>query len=139
MNRLVGLVGQSRYHELVSNLYAEESLRKWQLISIAVRNLTLIKEGIAFSYIEEDCGEEDGLVDPVLSIKGVKAAVLARPVGDQLRLSFRAKDPQINIRNLAQQFGGGGHIHASGATIALTDFAKQIELVKAAMEAYFNE
>ena len=99
----------------------------------------MIREGIAFSYIDRDCGTEDGLVDPVLSIRGVRAAVLARPDGNQLRLSFRAKDPDINIRNLAQQFGGGGHIHASGATVPLTDFSAQIEQVKAAMEVYFNE
>jgi phosphoesterase RecJ-like protein len=138
MNRLVGLVGQKRYHELVSMLYAEESLRKWQLISVAIQNLTLIHGDIAFSYIAEDCGEEDGLVDPVLSIRGVRAAVLARPVGDQLRLSFRAKDPDLNVRNLAQQFGGGGHIHASGATLPLTDLSVQIEQIKSAMEIYFN-
>ncbi len=139
MNRLVALVGQTRYHELMSLLFAEESLLKWQLISLAIQNLTMVCEGIAFSYIDRDCGEEDGLVDPVLSIRGVRAAVLARPVGDQLRLSFRAKDTQLNIRNLAQHFGGGGHIHASGATLNLTDFPKQIEEIKSAMEAYFSE
>ncbi len=139
MNRLTALIGQNRYFELVNFLFAEESLLKWQLISIAIQNLTLVSDGIAFSYIDRDCGEEDGLVDPILSIRGVRAAVLARPVGNQIRLSFRAKDIQLNIRNLAQQFGGGGHIHASGATLPLTDFSAQIEEIKLVVEAYFNE
>jgi phosphoesterase RecJ-like protein len=139
MNRLVSLVGQKRYHTLITLLYAEESLLKWQLISQAIQNMTFIREGIAFSYISQDSGDEDGLVDPVLSIKGVRAAVLARPVGDIIRLSFRAKDPQINVRNLAQKFGGGGHIHASGASMVLTDFSAQVEQIKSAMRDYFNE
>ncbi|MDD5455649.1 MAG: bifunctional oligoribonuclease/PAP phosphatase NrnA [Candidatus Margulisbacteria bacterium] len=127
------------YYNIVQHLYSEVSLKKSKLIREALNNLEIFGKNIAFSYIPEDTGLEEGLVDNILSIKGIGAAVLARRVGKNIKLSLRAKDKTLNVRELAAQFNGGGHIHASGASMQLQDLPKQIEEIRQKVKKYFNK
>ena len=44
-------------------------------------------------------------------------AVFLRELPDhRVRISLRSKGP-VNVADVAQQFGGGGHVHASGCTL----------------------
>ena len=63
----------------------------------------------------EDC---EGIVNFLISILGVDSAVFMRelPGGEQFRLSLRSKGA-VNVAEVAESFGGGGHRNASGCTL----------------------
>lgn len=66
---------------------------------------------------EEDI---DALPDMIRAIKGVDIAVLFREKkGNRLRVSLRAKK-NINVGNLAKEYGGGGHPDVAGCYIGNT-------------------
>ncbi len=63
----------------------------------------------------EDC---EGVVNYLISIAGVRAAVFFREVPDRehFRLSLRSKNG-VDVARVAEAFGGGGHQNASGCTV----------------------
>jgi phosphoesterase RecJ-like protein len=64
---------------------------------------------------EQDC---EGLVNWALSIQGVEATAFFREIpGCHYRVSLRSKG-RIDVARIAQTFGGGGHVCASGHAIA---------------------
>lgn len=64
-----------------------------------------------YGALEEDC---EGLVNYALSIAGVEVAVFFRELTDgRVRVSVRSKGA-VNVAQVAEMFGGGGHECASG-------------------------
>jgi bifunctional oligoribonuclease and PAP phosphatase NrnA len=65
--------------------------------------------------VAEDC---EGIVNYLIGIAGVRAALFMRelPVGDRFRLNIRSKGP-VDVAEVAERFGGGGHRNASGCTV----------------------
>jgi phosphoesterase RecJ-like protein len=64
--------------------------------------------------IDEDC---EGLVNYALAIQGVEVAAFFRELADgRYRVSLRSKG-QLNVANVAERFGGGGHACASGCSL----------------------
>lgn len=63
----------------------------------------------------EDC---EGIVNYLVSILGVEAAIFLRelPGGAQFRLSLRSKGA-VDVAEVAESLGGGGHRTASGCTL----------------------
>jgi len=62
--------------------------------------------------------ESEGLIDHIRAIEGVEVAVVFEEVtDDQTRVSWRSKNPRVDVAAIAQQFGGGGHKSAAGARI----------------------
>lgn len=70
--------------------------------------------------------EVEGLVEYARSIQGTEVAILFRETGDRsTKVSFRATG-DVDVNRLARQFGGGGHVKASGAIVgAPLDVAKR--------------
>ena len=65
--------------------------------------------------IEEDC---EGLVNYALSIGDVEVAAFFRELPDQrFRVSLRSKG-SVDVSQIAEEFGGGGHACASGLSMA---------------------
>lgn len=70
-------------------------------------------------FLETGAGEEDteGLVEYLRLVRGVQAAIMfVENAPGRIKVSFRS-EPGIDVNRLAQQWGGGGHRHASGATL----------------------
>ena len=64
-----------------------------------------------FGALEEDC---EGLVNYALSISGIEVAIFFREVAhERIRVSIRSKGA-VNVSDIAQKFGGGGHECAGG-------------------------
>lgn len=76
--------------------------------------------------VAEDC---EGIVNYLIGIAGVKAAVFMRelPAGDHFRLNLRSKGA-VDVAEVAERFGGGGHRNASGCTVegSLTEVAERM-------------
>ena len=64
--------------------------------------------------IDEDC---EGLVNYALGIAGVEVALFLREIaGGRFRVSLRSKGA-LNVAAVAEMFGGGGHMCASGCAL----------------------
>jgi phosphoesterase RecJ-like protein len=118
-----GVSPQKVADELNSNLSAE-ILRLW---GRAMSRATVFAGGSCALYwlADEDFAETgttrdatENLVNFLMRIKGVKVAALCGeiPGCGQSRASIRARSP-FSAREVANAFGGGGHLFASGCTI----------------------
>jgi phosphoesterase RecJ-like protein len=88
----------------LSNLHCENNL-SWMHVSEA--------DMLASGATEQDC---EGLVNWALSIYGVEATAFFREIsGNRYRVSLRSKG--VDVRSIAEDFGGGGHARASGHAI----------------------
>lgn len=106
------------------NIYFAHSTAKMRLLGAALSNLH--REGpLAWIWItreqmersqakEEDC---EGLVNYALSIGDVEVAAFFREMPDgRYRVSLRSKG-KLNVAEVAEHFGGGGHQCASGCSV----------------------
>jgi bifunctional oligoribonuclease and PAP phosphatase NrnA len=83
--------------------------------------------------------DSEGLIDHIRAIEPVVVACVFEEIEPDLtRISLRSKSGKINVNEIAQQFGGGGHSAAAGARIPGTPLSVQrkvIAAVKKAMDA----
>src|SRR5690242_1148419 len=106
------------------NIYFGHSTAKMRLLGAALSALQ--REGpLAWIWvtqeqmertgaIEEDC---EGLVNYALSIGDAEVAVFFRELPDgRFRVSLRSKG-KLDVAQIAEQFGGGGHTCASGCSV----------------------
>jgi phosphoesterase RecJ-like protein len=109
---------------IAQDVYFSNPTSKMRLLGTALT--TLQREGriawlwvthsdmIRLGAVEEDC---EGIVNYAIGISGVDVAIFLRELPDhRVRTSLRSKG-QVNVAEVAQQFGGGGHTHASGCTL----------------------
>ena len=62
--------------------------------------------------------DSEGLIDHIRAIQGVVVACLFEEIEPGLtRLSLRSKSGDVNVNDIAAQFGGGGHRAAAGARV----------------------
>jgi phosphoesterase RecJ-like protein len=88
----------------LSNLHCEDNI-SWMYVSEA--------DMLASGATEQDC---EGLVNWALSIHGIKATAFFREIsGNRYRVSLRSKG--VDVRSIAESFGGGGHSRAGGHAI----------------------
>ena len=64
------------------------------------------------------CAPEDldGLINLPLAALDIRAAVLFKALGGEVRVSLRSKDA-VDVRAVAAAYGGGGHCNAAGFTV----------------------
>lgn len=99
--------------------------------TVVVQSLALAKAQfdaggkVAYTWVSramlKDAGATDeeceGIVERLRAIKGVDTAVFLRELADgRWKVSLRSKG-EVDVNSIAGQFGGGGHIRASGCTI----------------------
>ena len=111
--------------QIARDLYFSNPASKIRLLGTALSNLQC--DGpLAWSWVTSDdmdqagAGAEDceGVVNYLISIAGIESAVFLRelPSVDQFRLSIRSKG-KVDVAQIAEGFGGGGHRSASGCTL----------------------
>lgn len=80
--------------------------------------------------------ESEGLIDHVRSIEPVVVACVFEEAGDGvIRISLRSKSDAVDVNQIAQQFGGGGHKAAAGARISGSPLAVQRRVLRALRRA----
>ncbi|HEY6412446.1 MAG TPA: bifunctional oligoribonuclease/PAP phosphatase NrnA [Edaphobacter sp.] len=111
--------------QIARDVYFSNPASKIRLLGTALSNLRT--DGpLAWTWVTnqdmdtagaeaEDC---EGVVNYLISIDGVESAVFLRelPSASQFRLSIRSKG-KIDVAQVAETFGGGGHRSASGCTL----------------------
>jgi len=133
-------------HELFRELYERSSLARLKLHSIALSRAEVVLDGrISFTYVMrkdfDDTGahpsDTEELVNRCLTIDGVEAAfVIVEQIDGRAKISFRSRS-ELNVASIAEQFGGGGHIKASGAMLPGPVAAAQTTVL-AAFESQLN-
>lgn len=82
-----------------------------------------------------DEAEVDGFVNFCMSIQNIKIGILFFELKDGIKISFRSKG-STNVNKLASEFGGGGHVNASGARLFNVNLDESIIKVLNSAEKY---
>lgn len=118
----------------------EAALRLWAIIFNTIEVfadgrcaiMCVKKEDFSSTGATKDA--TDSLVNFLLRIKGVDLCALASERGEGTKMSIRSRAP-YSAREVANRFGGGGHVLAAGCTIQSAP-SDAIARIKAAMEEH---
>lgn len=111
---------------ITSRLYRTRTLGRTRLLGLALAAMKLSEDGrMAWAKLpqsmlqEADALPEDneGIINYLLEIEGVRFAVLASERDGRTKLSLRSKPPLDVARSVALPLGGGGHACAAGVTL----------------------
>lgn len=114
-------------HLLYRQLYERSSLQRLRLHAVVLSRVAVDCEGrLAHTYVLQQDFKETGahptdtedLVNDCLTVDGVECAfILVEQRSGQVKASLRSRS-SVNVAGIAEQFGGGGHRQAAGATVA---------------------
>ncbi|TVP42270.1 MAG: bifunctional oligoribonuclease/PAP phosphatase NrnA [Gemmatimonadales bacterium] len=111
--------------ELHDRIYGSAPLRRYKLLEAVLGTLDRTPDGrVAWMTVPQrtfrslGCNAEDleGLTDYPRTLEGTEVALLFRPVDDGVKVSFRSNG-SVDVNRVAREFGGGGHVRASGALV----------------------
>lgn len=126
-------------------VYDTRSAQGLRLLSRSLESLTLHYGGqVGYAVISQrmlrDTGasndDTEGIVNYVLSVESVKAAVLFYETDSGTKMSFRSK-ADVQVNEWARAFGGGGHRNAAGA-YARSPLDETIDAVMAAAPRFLE-
>jgi bifunctional oligoribonuclease and PAP phosphatase NrnA len=122
---------------VTENVYESFSYPRLKLLGTVIANMERSVDGrTAWVVVTDDlyrrtgtsAEDTDNFVNFVRSAKGVEVAVLFRQTGSaQYKISMRSKG-RVDLSELAQSFGGGGHKNAAGGVLdgTLEDVKKRV-------------
>ncbi|HUA37462.1 MAG TPA: bifunctional oligoribonuclease/PAP phosphatase NrnA [Candidatus Sulfopaludibacter sp.] len=89
-----------------------------------------------FARAGSEGDETEGLIDHIRDIEPVVVACVFEEIEPELtRISLRSKSDRVNVSDIAEQFGGGGHPAAAGARIPGKPLAVQRKVIAAVKRA----
>lgn len=89
-----------------------------------------------FNRTGAESDDTEGLIDHIRAIEPVVVACVFEELEPELtRISLRSKSDQVNVNEIATQFGGGGHPAAAGAKISGRPLAVQRKVIAAVKRA----
>ena len=108
------------------NMYARQTKARALLYGRVIKNMKFtLDDKLAYIVISEkemvECGADksltEGFVDFPLTVDGVEVSVsILEYKNNQYKVSLRSKG-KVNVNTIAGEFGGGGHILASGCML----------------------
>jgi len=118
-------LGASR-NLIIENLYKNQTEEKFKILGMVLAGTQLSESFVAISAIREEdlnsCNAKiqdvSGAIDYLSMVKGSKfAALLTEDSEGNIRGSLRTRRNDLNVSEIAESLGGGGHKKASGFTI----------------------
>lgn len=89
-----------------------------------------------FARAGSEGDETEGLIDHIRDIEPVIVACVFEEIEPELtRVSLRSKNDKVNVSDIAEQFGGGGHPAAAGARIPGKPLSVQRRVIAAVQRA----
>lgn len=110
---------------IIKNIYQNNSLNYIKLLGDALNTLDIIENKIATIQIDKEMlkkhsisfNDVEGVVNYTRDIEKIEVGILFKEKGSsEIKVSFRSKS-YVDVNKIAQIFGGGGHVRASGCTI----------------------
>ncbi|MBE6047955.1 MAG: bifunctional oligoribonuclease/PAP phosphatase NrnA [Clostridium sp.] len=122
-SKLIGCgINNSYIH---NELFGNKPLNKLRLTGEAINKLEVHFDG-KVSFVELSLetlerfdmlkGDTSDIINMILNIEGIEVAVVTKETEDGVKASLRSKN-DFDVRKIAEIFGGGGHIKASGLKI----------------------
>lgn len=111
--------------KIYEQIYNQYEFSRVKLLGEALHTIKLSESGkVSYMVVTQDSLESsggiesdvDGFVNFALTSKGVEIGILFFELKDGLKISFRSID-DVPVNKLAGEFGGGGHINASGTRL----------------------
>jgi phosphoesterase RecJ-like protein len=112
--------------EVYDKIYDQSKFSKAKLLGKALESLQLFgpEKEIAYMVLTQENfrqldaieSDTDTFVNYCLSIEKVRIGIMFIELKDGFKVSFRSKG-NIPVNKLAAEFGGGGHLNASGARL----------------------
>lgn len=118
--RLRGLGVNNTY--LYEMLFENKEFNRILLLGKALSNIELALDGkvaviaitkALLSEIGMEAAETSDIISYGLQIIGVEVSVLIKETDTGVKCSLRSKN-KVDVRNVAEKFGGGGHVKAAG-------------------------
>jgi bifunctional oligoribonuclease and PAP phosphatase NrnA len=132
---------------IYASVYASAPEGRVRLLAEVLQTLVVEPEvGLAWVSVPADAlrrhevtaDDLDGIVEFPRSIAGVRMALLFRYIGNgRVKVSFRSMG-EVDVAALANQFGGGGHHRAAGASLSGTIADVQEQVLTAARHFLSN-
>ena len=89
-----------------------------------------------FNRTGAESDDTEGLIDHIRAIEPVVVACVFEELEPEMtRISLRSKNAAVNVSEICQQFGGGGHPAAAGARIPGTPLSTQRKVIAAVKRA----
>lgn len=117
------------HRRVCSELFERESLPRINLLRLALGTMKRHCDGrLAWVRIDDELfrragaefADADGVLDHLLSLEDVEVCVMFRQMGSQgVKVTFRSKGDH-DVGDLAEELGGGGRVHASGAQLPIS-------------------
>ena len=110
---------------IYQSLFDNKDFNRVRFIGKVLTRMQLVCNGkVALIELPKDIGEEYGLevgdtsdiISYGLQIKGVEVTLLIKEADDKIKASLRSKN-DVDVRKVAECFGGGGHTKAAGLAI----------------------
>jgi phosphoesterase RecJ-like protein len=112
--------------EVALQVYESQPLSRFRLLALVLPTLEVDKSGRygsivitqeMFAKAGSTEAEIDGFINYPRSIEGVEVAIQFREISTDLyKVSFRSRG-QVNVAEISEQFGGGGHANAAGCNL----------------------
>jgi phosphoesterase RecJ-like protein len=130
---------------ICNEVYQSFPLSRAKLLKLLYNKFKLThNDRIAYFWLKQadltrtgaDSNDTEGLIDHIRAIEPVVVACVFEEIEPELtRVSFRSKTKDVNVSDIASQFGGGGHPAAAGARIAGRPMSIQRRVVAALKKA----
>ncbi len=126
----------ANYKRIAREVFQKHDFCTLKLWGKVLQNLHVTKDGAAIVGVEEKdykdlgCKREDlgGVIDFINSMPEAKYSVLLSEDGNgNVKASLRTRDDSIDVKALAEKFGGGGHVKAAGFTIKGGHLEKEVK------------
>ena len=131
---LVTLGGNiSKISRNVFRTYELSTLKLWGRV---LQNLHITPDGAAIVGVPREEYESlgakrsdlEGVIDFINSLPETKyAVVLSEDEKGNVKASFRTRKPDVDVKALAEKFGGGGHIKAAGFTFKKGHLEREVK------------
>jgi phosphoesterase RecJ-like protein len=112
---------------MARRVFDSNSFGKLKLIGALLDNMELVADGrLAILYMDDQMlaatgstnNDTEGLINLPLTAREIQAVVFFKATGKgDVRVSMRSKY-DVDVRQVASEFGGGGHKNAAGFTVA---------------------
>jgi phosphoesterase RecJ-like protein len=121
---------------IAKNIFHTHEFKKLKLWGKVLQDLYVTKDGAAIvgvpkkEYESLDAKREDlsGIIDYINSMEEAQYSVLlSEDEKGNVKASLRTRKPNIDVKVLAEKFGGGGHIKAAGFTVKDSKLEKEVK------------
>ena len=130
---------------IYDKIYDQSLLSKTQLLGVTLKSLKLTGPGNQIAYMvikQEDFqklgaleSDTENFVNFGLSIQNVKMSLLFIELNNGFKVNLRSKG-NIHVNRLAREYGGGGHINASGIRMVNDNLAEYMPNILSRAESY---